>query len=89
MIDISFSALHHEGMKRTTIALEDDALSAARTFAERRGVSLGQAVSELIRRGATVECPTVVENGLMVLDPGPGAPRISSEDVYKALEEWP
>ena len=37
---------------RTTINLEEDALMAARNFAQRERLSLGVAVSELIRRGS-------------------------------------
>lgn len=36
---------------RTTVNLADDALIAARNIAQRQRVSLGTAVSELIRRG--------------------------------------
>ena len=36
---------------RTTVTLADDAFIAARNIAQRDRVSLGEAVSELIRRG--------------------------------------
>ena len=39
---------------RTTINLAEDALIAARNIAQRERLSLGDAVSELIRRGSTV-----------------------------------
>ena len=38
---------------RTTINLADDAAIAARNVAQRERISLGEAVSELIRRGAS------------------------------------
>ena len=38
---------------RTTINLAEDALLAARNIAQRERLSLGDAVSELIRRGST------------------------------------
>lgn len=38
---------------RTTINLAEDAALAARNLAQRERVSLGEAISELIRRGAT------------------------------------
>ncbi len=38
---------------RTTINLADDALIAAQTLARRQRMSLGDAVSELVRRGAS------------------------------------
>ena len=42
---------------RTTINLADDALIAARNIAQREKVSLGDAVSELIRRGSATASP--------------------------------
>lgn len=38
---------------RTTLNLADDALIAAQTLARRQQISLGDAVSELVRRGAS------------------------------------
>ena len=38
---------------RTTLYLADDALIAAQTLARRQRMSLGDAVSELVRRGAS------------------------------------
>jgi hypothetical protein len=38
---------------RTTINLSEDAAIAARNVAQREGLSLGEAISELIRRGAS------------------------------------
>lgn len=64
-------------------------MAGAREYAERRGVSLGQAISELIRQGLDSQCRIIEENGLYVLSLGPDAPKVTSEDVYKALEDWP
>jgi hypothetical protein len=38
---------------RTTINLDDDAVLAARNLAHRERLSLGEAVSQLVRRGAS------------------------------------
>ena len=38
---------------RTTVNLSEDALIAARNVAQRERLSLGEAISELIRRGAS------------------------------------
>ena len=38
---------------RTTLNLAEDALIAAQTLARRQQISLGEAVSELVRRGAS------------------------------------
>lgn len=74
---------------RTTVNIEDETFAAARAYAERRGVTISQALSELVRQGLESQCRIVEENGLHVLTLGPDAPKVTSEDVYKALEEWP
>ena len=38
---------------RTTVNIAEDALIAARNVAQRERISLGDAISELVRRGAT------------------------------------
>jgi len=38
-------------MMRTTVNLPDDVAAAARSLAQLKGVSLGDAVAELVRRG--------------------------------------
>jgi hypothetical protein len=50
---------------RTTVNLSDDALIAAQTHARRRNISLGEAVSELVRRGAAAPAPAVAGAGAM------------------------
>jgi hypothetical protein len=52
---------------RTTVNLSDDALIAAQTHARRRNISLGEAVSELIRRGAAAPAPALGGAGAMPL----------------------
>jgi hypothetical protein len=76
-------------MRRTTIAMDDAAFEAARNHAERCGVSLGRAISELVLRAAASPCPIVMDDGVPVLTPGPNASPMTDEDVRKALEEWP
>lgn len=43
---------------RTTINIAEDALLAARHVAQRERISLGDAISELVRRGAMAGDPT-------------------------------
>lgn len=66
---------------RTTLALDDDVVEQVRQFAENRGVSMGKAASELIRRGIERPLPTHVVNGLHVFSAPPDAPKISWERV--------
>lgn len=44
---------------RTTLNLAEDALIAAQTLARRQQISLGDAVSELVRRGASAPASAV------------------------------
>jgi len=74
---------------RTTVNIEDETFAAARGYAVRRGISLSQALTELLRRGLSVECPIEVRDGVPVLTPGPDTPPMTDEDVRKALDEWP
>lgn len=74
---------------RTTLNIEDETFVAARAYAERRGVSLSKAPTELVRRGLSVERPIEMRDGVPVLTPGPDTPPMTDEDVRKALNEWP
>ncbi|MCE2458969.1 MAG: antitoxin [Dehalococcoidia bacterium] len=73
---------------RTTITIDDDVLAVARALAEREGTSLGSAVSELARRGFK-NATTVREDGMPVFKVPEDAQPITSEDVYRELDEWP
>jgi hypothetical protein len=48
---------------RTTLNLAEDALIAARNIAQREHLSLGDAVSELIRRGSAAPAPAASAAG--------------------------
>lgn len=71
---------------RTTANIDDDALSAARSLARARSISLGQAISELIRRGLRRE-PEEGEEGFPVFRIRPGARPLTLEDVRRSEEE--
>ena len=73
---------------RTTVNLDEDVLEAAKSLAHIKDVSLGEALSELARRGMEVE-PELrkdPETGLMVMHI-PGGGKITSAEVYKLQEE--
>ena len=75
---------------RTTLTIDDDVLAVARALAARRGVSLGSAVSDLARRGFRGTGAADQEHdGVPVFRVPPDAPPITSEDVQRALDEWP
>lgn len=74
---------------RTTLTLDDDALALARELARRRGLSLGKALSELVRRGASVTFPVVLREGLAVVQLPADSPVVTSEDVQRLADEMP
>ena len=60
---------------RTTINIEDSALLAIKQYAEEREISLGQAASDLVHRGAESLPQFKTKNGWVVFDfPADAAP---------------
>jgi hypothetical protein len=64
---------------RTTVNLEPDVLRAAKSIARERGISLGQAISELIRQALQPPPRTTYEAGFPVFEVREGAPPITNE----------
>ena len=55
---------------RTTLDIEDDVLQAAKELAQREGITLGESLSKLARKGltgASASEPDIVRNGVPVL----------------------
>lgn len=75
------------GRVRTTLALDEDVLEAARALAERRGVSIGRVVSELARRGLEGGKSGERRNGILLFPVRPGAGPVTPELVKDLLEE--
>jgi len=69
------------------LTLEDDAIEAVQEFSVRRGISLGKAASELIRRGSRYQLGVRKVNGLPVLDASGDIPAITAERVRELLDE--
>jgi hypothetical protein len=73
---------------RTTVNLDDDVVEAARTLADAERRSLGQVISDLVRRGlAPREDRIGTEDGFPVFRVGADAPVITSDMVRAALED--
>jgi len=51
---------------RTSMSLDDDIVPVVKRYAAQRSVTLGKAVSDLVRRGLTVPAPTRVVNGVTI-----------------------
>ena len=71
---------------RTTLTLENDAIKAIQAYAESRGLSLGKAASELIRRGTRYQLGTRKVNGLPVLAAPEEFPLLTTRRVRELLD---
>jgi hypothetical protein len=76
-------------MPRTTLQLEDDAMKAAKRHAARHGLSLGEAVSALVRQGVERPIQTTERNGFRVLRLGRRSPKVTTARVNELLDELP
>jgi hypothetical protein len=59
---------------RTTIDLDGDLLRAAKQLARERRMTMGQVVSDLMRKGLAPKAPARVRNGFELFTPIEGAP---------------
>lgn len=72
---------------RTTLSLDDDVVTRVKVYAESRDLSLGKAVSELVRRGLHAPLQTRIVNGFHVVELPPGSPPVTVEHVRKLEED--
>lgn len=76
-------------MPRTTLQLEEDALRAAKAHARRHRVSLGRAVSDLVKRATERPLPTEERNGLRVARLPQGSRKITTALIDRLRDEMP
>ncbi len=69
---------------RTTLNIENDALMVIRKYAEERDLSLGQAASDLVHRGAESLPKFSIKNGWALLEPAPESPPLTLE----LMQQW-
>jgi predicted CopG family antitoxin len=75
---------------RTTIAIDDDVLSAAKEIADMENKSIGEVISALARRALSPgESKAKKRNGVPLLPMRKGASRVTSELVHQLREELP
>jgi hypothetical protein len=72
---------------RTTLNIEDEAFEAIRKYAEERRVSLGRAASDLVNRGAETLPEFKMRNGWALLEPAPGTPPLTLEQIKQWQED--
>jgi uncharacterized protein YbbK (DUF523 family) len=76
-------------MPRTTLLIEEDAMKVAKAHAARHCLSLGKAVSELVRQGAERPLVTEERSGLRVVRLNRRSPQVTSATVDALREELP
>jgi predicted CopG family antitoxin len=75
---------------RTTLAIDDDVLSAAKEMAVVENKSVGEVISSLARRALSpAETKAKRRNGVPLLKVRKGARRVTSELVQQLREELP
>jgi hypothetical protein len=72
---------------RITLSIDDDVLEVARRLSEAEGKSLGQMISELVRRGLAQRPQVAAEEGFPLFSVSSGAKPITLEIVKRALDE--
>lgn len=76
---------------RTTLSIDDDVLAAAKQFADSRGITLGEAVSQLARATLTERRRhSGTRNGIVLL-PAPASPVAGAtlDDVIALRDDAP
>jgi hypothetical protein len=75
---------------RTTLAIDDDVLAAAKEMAATERKSVGEVISSLARIAMRPTYSSrAMRNGVPLLPVRPGAPRVTSELVRQLMEELP
>jgi hypothetical protein len=75
---------------RTTLAIDDDVLAAARSLAEYQGKSIGEVISELARKALTpIDPAPTYRNGIRLFPIQPGARIVTMELVNRLRDELP
>ena len=72
---------------RTTLTLDDDVMELAARLAKARGLSLGKAVSDLVRRGLNAPTPSVEKDGLVLFRLPSDSPTVTTDDVRRIEAE--
>lgn len=76
-------------MPRTTLQIEDDALEVAKVHAARHRLTLGEAVSELVRQAADRPLATDPRNGFRLVHLSRRSPKVTAALVDKLRDDLP
>ena len=88
--------MHHASLQwydgvvpRTTLQLEDDAMKIASAHAQRHRLTLGRAVSELVRKAAERPLVTEERSGLCVLRLTRRSPKVTAALIDGLRQDLP
>ena len=70
-------------MVRTTLDIDDDLVQVARELARQQHTTMGQVVSDLIRKGMAPPSRPTTRNGVPLFTPKPGAEKPTLELVNR------
>ena len=74
---------------RTTLAIDDDVLVAAKAIAQQQGRSVGEIITDLARRSLRRPQIGGERNGIPLLSPRPDAPPVTLDTVNALRDEMP
>ncbi len=74
---------------RTTLAIADDVLSAAKEIARKQGKTVGEVVSDLARRSLRKPAALRDRNGVPLLPVQKGSPVVTLEIINALRDEEP
>ncbi len=77
----------HRLTMRTTLALDDDVFECVARQAKLRGVLMGRAASDLLRRGLSAPTPSEEKGGIVVFRLPPDSPRVSMDLVRRLVAD--
>jgi hypothetical protein len=72
---------------RTTLDLDDDLVAIAKQFAQQRGATMGQVISELAHRGLQPKGAPKIRNGVLLFTPKRSKTRPSLALVNRLRDE--
>lgn len=82
--------MRDDDLMRTTLSIDDDVLAAAKQFADSRGLTVGEAISQLARATLTERRRhSGTRNGIVLLPAAADAGRATLDDVNALRDETP
>ena len=72
---------------RTTLEIDDDLVQVARQLAQQRQTTMGQVISQLVRKAMDPKSAPRMRNGVLLFDVKPGARKPSMALVNRLRDE--